>query len=108
KCFRGIPSPKNLASNSLQFVSDLVGQWENERGVDTLKGNVQPRSVVERTNLSLGGFAPEVHDDVLRESVLFANSEYGKELIEVCLRKPGVYREAELYPFFKRSDNSSL
>jgi hypothetical protein len=58
--------------------------------------------------LCLSDLGFEVHDDVLCESVLFANSEHGKELIEVCFREFGVYSEPELCPLFKRRDDPAF
>ena len=34
KCLGAIHAPKNLSSNSLQFIRDLVGQRKHEGGVD--------------------------------------------------------------------------
>ena len=57
KCLGPIDSAENLSANSFQFIGDLVGQWEHECGVDTLKWNVQPLVVVERKKLRLRGLA---------------------------------------------------
>jgi hypothetical protein len=75
-----IYAAENLPAHSLQFIRNLVGQREDERGVDTLKWNVQPRAVIERKNLLLSSLGPKIHDDVLGESVLFPDSQHGKKL----------------------------
>src|ERR1035438_3219151 len=40
KCLGAVHSPKNLASDSFQFICNVVGQREDESGVDGLKWNV--------------------------------------------------------------------
>jgi len=96
KCLGAIHSPKNLASDSLQFIRDLVGQREDEGGVDSLKRNVQPRAVVEPNKLRLGGLGFEVHDDVLCEGVLSPDFQHSKKLVEMAQSESGIDGEPEL------------
>ena len=42
KCFGVIDSSENLSSDSIEFVDNLVGQRNYERGVDCPSWNVQP------------------------------------------------------------------
>ncbi|MGB6855676.1 MAG: hypothetical protein WBE03_02235 [Terracidiphilus sp.] len=90
KCLRPIHSAENLSSDSLQFIRDLVGQRKDERGIDSLKWNVQPRAVIERKELRLRRLGLETHDDVLCEGVLSPDFEHGKELIEMDLGESGI------------------
>jgi len=55
-----IHSAENLSANSLQLIGNLVGQGEDEGGVDTLKRYVQPRAVIECENLRLCRLGLEV------------------------------------------------
>jgi hypothetical protein len=96
KCLGPIYSAENLPANSIQFIGDLVRQWEYERGVYALKWNVQPRSVIERNKLHLRGLGFEIHDDVFREGVLSADFEDSEKLAEMALGKFGINCEPEL------------
>jgi len=96
KCLGPIHTAKNLSANSLQFIGNLEGQKKYERGVDTLKWNVQPLVVVERNKLRLSGLGFETHDDVFGQGVLSADFEHGKKLAEMALGEFGIDGEPEL------------
>jgi hypothetical protein len=85
-----------------------VGQREDERGVDTLKWNVQPRAVIERQNLRLSSLGPKIHDDVLGESVLFPDSQHGKKLGEISLGEFGIDGEPDLSTLLYGSNDPAL
>jgi hypothetical protein len=108
KCLGPIYSAKNLAAHSIQFIGYLVCQWEYERGVYALKWDVQPRTVIERNKLCLRGLGFEIHDDVLRESVLSADFEHGKKLAEMALGEFGIDGEPELSARLHGSNDSAL
>ena len=80
-----IHAAENLPAHPLQLVRNLVGQRKDERSVDTLEWNVQPRAVIERQNLLLGGLGRETHDDMFGKSVLLPDFQNGKELVEMAL-----------------------
>ena len=94
KCLGFIYAAENLPANSLQFIGNLVRQRKHECGVDTLKWNVQPRTVVEPNKLRLSGVALETHDDVLSESVLSPDFQHSKKLVEIALGKSGIDGES--------------
>jgi hypothetical protein len=94
KCLGPIYSAENLSSDPLQFIRNLVGQREDEGGVDSLKWNVQPLVVVERKELRLSGLALETHDDVFSESVLSPDFQHSKKLVEIALGKSGIDGES--------------
>ena len=96
KCLGPIHSAEDLPANSLQFIGNLVGQREDEGGVDSLKWDVQPLAVVERKKLSLSGLALEAHDNVFGQGVLSADFEHGKKLAEMALGEFGIDGEPEL------------
>ena len=96
KCLGPIHTAKNLSANSFQFIGNLEGQRKYERGIDTLKWNVQPLVVVERNKLRLSGLALETHDDVLGQGVFSADFEHGKKLAEMALGEFGIDGEPEL------------
>jgi hypothetical protein len=96
KCLGPIHTAKNLSANSFQFIGDLKRQRKYERGVDTLKWNVQPLVVVERNKLRLSGLALETHDDVFGQGVLSADFEHSKKLAEMALGEFGIDGEPEL------------
>ncbi|MGD0548821.1 MAG: hypothetical protein ABR991_13535 [Terracidiphilus sp.] len=85
KCLGPIHPAENLSADSFQFIGNLERQWKHERGINTLKWNVQPLVVVERYKLRLRGLGFETHDDVFSESVLSPDFEHGKELVEMAL-----------------------
>jgi hypothetical protein len=62
-----------------------MGQREDERCVNALKRNVQPRAVIERLNLRLSGLGFEIHDDVFREGVLPTDFKHSEKLAEMAL-----------------------
>ena len=80
-----IHAAENLSADPFQFVGNLMGQWEDEGCVNTLKRNVQPRAVIERHNLRLCRLGFEIHDDVLGQGVLSADFQHGKKLVEISL-----------------------
>jgi hypothetical protein len=90
KCLRPVHSAENLSANFLQLIGNLVSQWEDEGGVDSLKRNVQPRTVVEPNKLRLSGLALKTHDDVFSEGVLSPDLEHRKELVEIALSESGI------------------
>jgi hypothetical protein len=96
KCLGPIHPAENLSANSFQLVGNLEGQRKYERGVDTLKWNVQPLVVVERNKLRLSGLALETHDYVFGQGVLSPDFEYSKKLAEVALGEFGIDGEPEL------------
>src|SRR5208283_803508 len=108
KCLRPIHSAENLTANSFKLIGNLVGQRENESGVDTLKRNVQPLVVVERYELRLSDLALETHDDVFSEGVLFADFQHGKKLVEIVLGESGVDSNPELSALICGSNDSAL
>jgi hypothetical protein len=103
-----IDAPKNLSSNPLQFIGDLVSQGEYECGVNTLKWNVQPLVIVERNELRLRGLGFETHDDVLCEGVLSPDFQHSKQLGEMALSKFGIDGEPELSALLCGGNNSTL
>ena len=103
-----IHTAENLPADSLQFVGDLVCQREYERGVDTLKRNVQPRAIVERKNLRLCRLALEIHDDALSQGVLVPDLQYSKKLAEMSLRKLGIDGESNLGTLLCGSNDSTF
>jgi hypothetical protein len=108
KCLGPIYSAENLAANSIQFIGYLVCQWEYERGVNALKWNVQPRTVIERNKLCLRGLGFEIHDDVFRESVLSTDFEHSEKLAEMALGEFGIDGEPELSARLCGSNDSAL
>jgi hypothetical protein len=96
KCLGPIHTAKNLSANSFQFIGNLEGQRKYERGVDTLKWNVQPRAVIERNKLCLRGLGFEIHDDVFGQGVLSTDFEHGKKLAEMVFGEFGIDGEPEL------------
>ena len=103
-----VHASKNFPAHSLQFVGNLVGQWENERCVNALKRNVQPRAAIERNKLCLRGLGFETHDDVFRKSVLSPDFQYAKQLAEIALGEFGIDGEPELSARLRGSNDSSL
>ena len=103
-----IHTPENLPTDSLQLIGNLVGQREDERRVDALERDVQPRAVIEGQNLRLSGLGFESHDDVFGQSVLVADFQHGKELIEMGFGELGIDGEPNLSPLLCGSDNSVL
>jgi hypothetical protein len=103
-----IHTAKDLSTNSLQFIRNLVGQWEYEGSIDSLKRNVQPRTVMKRQNLRLSSLGFEIHDDVLCEGVFVADFEYGKELVEMSLGEFGIDGEPDLSALLCGSNDSAL
>ncbi len=83
KCLGLIYAAENLPADSLQLIGDLVGQRKDERSVDTLKWNVQPRAVIKRQNLRLCRLGFEAYDDVLGQGILLADFKHGKKLVEM-------------------------
>src|ERR1035438_6230439 len=108
ECLGPIYSAENLAANSIQFIGNLEGQREYERGVNALKWNVQPRAVIERNKLCLRGLGFEIHDDVFRQGVLSADFEHSKQLAEMALGKFGIDGEPELSARLHGSNDSAL
>jgi hypothetical protein len=107
ECLGPIYSAENLAANSIQFIGNLVSQWEYERGVDALKWNVQPRAVIERNKMYLRGLGFEIHDDVFREGVLSPDFQHGKKLAEMAFGEFGIDGQPELSaPFCGRNDSA--
>src|ERR1035441_8555702 len=101
-----IHAAENLPAHSLQLIRNLVGQREDERGVDTLKWNVQPRAVIERQNLRLSGLGLKVHDDMLSEGVLSPDFEHSKKLGEMGLGEFGIDGEPDLSTLLCGSNDS--
>ena len=108
KCLGLIHAAENLPADSLQLIGNLVSQREDERGVDTLKRNVQPRAVVERKYLCLCGLSFEIHDDVFSQGVLVADFQYSKKLIEMALGEFRIDGEPDLSPLVCGSNDSAL
>ena len=108
KCLGPIYSAENLAANSIQFIGYLVCQWEDERGVNTLKRNVQPLVVVEGKKLRLSGFAFETHDNVFCEGVLSSDFEHGEKPTKMALGKFGIDGQPELSALLCGSNNFAL
>jgi len=87
----GIVHPtENLPAHSLQLVGNIVCQREYEGSVDTLKRNVQPRSVIESHKLRLSRLGFKIHYDVFGEGVLSPDFEHGKELAEMGFGEFGI------------------
>jgi hypothetical protein len=107
ECLGPIHPAENLAANSIQFIGYLVCQWEYERGVNALKWNVQPRSVIERNKMCLCGLCFEIHDDVFRKGVLSPDFEYSEKLAEMALGEFGINREPELSARLHGSNDSA-
>ena len=108
KCLGLIHPAENLPADSLQLIGNLVGQGEDERGVDTLKRNVQPRAVIKRENLRLSGLGFEIHDDTLGQSIFVADFQHCEKLIEVALGEFGIDSEPDLSALLCGSDDSAL
>ena len=108
KCLGPIHSAEDLSSDPLQFIRNLVGQREDEGGVDSLKRNVQPRTVVEPNKLRLSGLALETHDDVFSKGVLSPDFQHSKELIEMALGEPGIDGQPKLSTLLCGSNDSAL
>jgi hypothetical protein len=108
KCFGVIDSSENLSSDSIEFVDNLVGQRNYERGVDCPSWNVQPLVPIKIMKSCLSGLGFEIHDEVLGEGVPSSYLEQGKELLEIVLGKPGIDCEPNLNPFPYGGDNSGL
>jgi hypothetical protein len=99
KCFGVIDSSENLSSDSIEFVDNLVGQRNYERGVDCPSWNVQPLVPIKIMKSCLSGLGFEIHDEVLGEGVPSSYLEHGKELLEIVLGKTGIDCEPNLNPF---------
>jgi hypothetical protein len=108
KCLGPIHAAEDLAANSIQFIGYFVCQWEYERGVNTLKWNVQPRAVIERNKLCLCGLGFEIHDDVFRQCILPADFEYSEKLAEMALGEFGIDGEPKLSARLHGSNDSAL
>ena len=108
KCLGPVYSAENLSSNAFQFIGNFVGQWKDERCVNSLEWNVQPLVVVERYKLRLSDLALETHDDVFSEGVLFADFQHGKKLVEIVLGESGIDGQPKLSALLRGSDDSAL
>ena len=108
KRFGIVHSAENLPAHSLQFVCNIVRQWEYKGSVDALKRNVQPRAVIERNKLCLRGLGFEIHDDVFREGVLSPDFEHSEKLAEMCLGEFGIDGKPDLCALLRRSNDSAL
>jgi hypothetical protein len=108
KCLGFIDAAENLSADPFQFVSNLMGQWEDEGCVNTLKRNVQPRTVIERQNLRLSGLGFEIHDDLLGHGVLVADFQHGKQLVEMALGEFGIDSEPDLRALLCGCNDSAL
>jgi hypothetical protein len=108
KCLGPIHTAKNLSANSFQFIGNLESQRKYERGVDTLKWNIQPLVVVERNKLRLSGLALETHDDVLSQGVLSPDLEHGEKLAEMALGEFGIDGKPKLSALLCGRNDSSL
>ena len=108
KRFGLINTAENLPADFLQLIGNFVGQREDERSVDTLKWNVQPRAVVEPNKLRLRGPGLEIHDDVFSEGVLSPDFEHGEKLVEMALGEFGIDSEPDLSPLLCGSNDSAL
>ena len=107
KCLGFIHAAENLAADPFQLIGNLVGQREDERGVNALKRNVQPRAVIEGQNLRLSGLGFEIHDDVLGQGVSVADFQHGEKLVEMGFGEFGIHREPDLSPPLCGSDDSA-
>jgi hypothetical protein len=108
KCLGPIHTAENLSANSFQLIGYLVCQWKYERGVNTLKWNVQPLIVVEGKKLRLRCLGFEIHDDVLCQGVLSPDFEHGKKLAEMALGEFGIDGQPELSARLCGSNDSAL
>jgi hypothetical protein len=99
---------ENLSADSFQFIGNLERQWKHERGVYTLKWNVQPLVVVERNKLRLRGLGFETHDDVFSQGILSPDFEHGKKLVEMALGEFGIHGEPELSAIVSGRNDSAL
>jgi hypothetical protein len=103
-----VHASKNFPADSFQFIGNLVGQWEDERCVNALKRNVQPRAVIKRLNLRLSGLGFEIHDDVLGQGILVADFQNGKKLAEIGFGEFEIHREPDLSPLLCGCNDSAL
>ena len=108
ECLGPIYAAENLAANSIQFIGYIVCQRKHECGVNALKWNVQPRTVIERNKMCLRGPGFEIHDNVFREGVLSTDFEHSKKLVEMALGEFGIDGESELSARLCGSNDSAL
>jgi hypothetical protein len=103
-----VNATENLPAHSLQFIGNFIGQWKDERGVDALKRNVQPRAVIERQNLRLRSLGSEIYNDVFGQGILVADFEHSEKVIEMALGEFRIDGETNLSPLLCGSNDSAL
>jgi hypothetical protein len=108
KCLGPIHSAENLSANSFQLIGDLVCQGKHECGVNALKWNVQPLTVIERNELRLRGLGFETHDDVFSEGVLSPDFEHCKKLVEMAQSESGIDSKPKLSALLCGRNDSTL